>query len=90
MISFMSIDVVGVGGRVSWCQLVGWEEGSVGVSWCLFNPPLSRGLQANVLPNQLACSILIRVVHFTTDAVNRHLTVRRNLRSGPSQIELQA
>ncbi len=31
-----------------------------------------------------------RVVHFATDAVNRHLTVRRNLRFGPSQIELQA
>ncbi len=34
--------------------------------------------------------VLFRVVHFTTDAVNRHLTVRRNLRFGPSQIELQA
>jgi len=33
---------------------------------------------------------LIRVVHFTTDAVNRHLMVRRNLRFWPSEIELQA
>jgi hypothetical protein len=32
----------------------------------------------------------ISVVHFTVDAVNRHLTVRRNLRFGLSETDPQA
>jgi hypothetical protein len=34
--------------------------------------------------------VLASVVHFTVDAVNRHLTVRRNLRFGPSETNSQA
>ena len=40
---------------------------------CKFSLPLmSTGCQGS--------TIIISVVHFTVDAVNRHLTVRRNLR----------